>query len=104
MQKYLHLLNLRLNVVVKDVCGLTGLKIIRAICQGETDANKLASLRHYNCKKSEEEISKVLHSNGRQDYLFALRQELETYDYLQQKITQCDFEIEKMLDEICNRL
>jgi hypothetical protein len=28
MQKYLRLLNLRLNVVVNDICGLTGLKII----------------------------------------------------------------------------
>lgn len=100
MQKYLHLLNLRLDVVVKDVCGLTGLKIIRAICQGETDANKLASLRHFNCKKSEDEIAKALHSNGRKDYLFALQQELETYDHLQQKITQCDFEIEKVLNQI----
>jgi len=51
MQKYLHLLNLRLDVVVKDVCGLTGLRIISSICQGETDSDKLASLRHYNCKK-----------------------------------------------------
>jgi transposase len=40
MQKYLRLLNLRLDVVVKDICGLTGLKIIRSICtkicNGET--------------------------------------------------------------------
>jgi len=37
MQKYLRLLNLRLDVVVKDVCGLTGQSIIRAICDGESD-------------------------------------------------------------------
>jgi hypothetical protein len=30
MQKYLRLLNLRLDVVVNDICGLTGLQIIRA--------------------------------------------------------------------------
>ena len=34
MQKYLRLLNLRLDVVVKDTCGLTGLSIIQAICEG----------------------------------------------------------------------
>lgn len=103
MQKYLSLLNLRLDVVVNDVCGLTGLKIIRSICQGETDSTQLASFRHYNCKKSEMEIAKALQSNGRQDYLFALRQELETYDHLQQKITQCDVEIEKSLDQIIDK-
>ena len=100
MQKYLRLLNLRLDVVVKDICGLTGLAIIRAICNGESNPEKLASLRHGNCRKSEEEIAKALRSNGRKDYLFALQQELDTYDHLQRKIEQCDVEIEKMLNEI----
>lgn len=43
MQKYLRLLNLRLDVVARDICGLTGLLIIRAICEGETDPQKLAA-------------------------------------------------------------
>lgn len=100
MQKYLRLLNLRLDVVVNDICGLTGLLIIRAICNGETDPNKLAELRHGNCRKSKEEIAKALYSNGRKDFLFALNQELDTYDYLQNKIAQCDKMIEQMLNEI----
>lgn len=102
MQKYLRLLNLRLDVVVKDICGLTGLLIIRAICNGETNPEKLASLRHGNCRKSEEEIARALQSNGRKDYLFSLQQELEIYDHLQKKIVECDKEIEKMLDESIN--
>jgi len=102
MQKYLRLLNLRLDVVVKDICGLTGLLIIRAICDGESNPEKLAALRHGNCRKSEAEIARALQSNGRKDYLFALQQELETYDHLKVKIEQCDKEIEKMLDEIIN--
>lgn len=102
MQKNLRLLNLRLDVVVKDICGLTGLLIIRAICNGETNPQKLASLRHGNCRKSEEELAKALQTNGRKDYQFALQQELDTYDHLQKKIQECDKEIEKMLDEIIN--
>jgi transposase len=100
MQKYLRLLNLRLDIVVKDICGLSGLKIIRSICSGESNPEQLASLRHPNCRKSKEEIAKALQSNGRKDYLFALSQELETYDHLQQKIAQCDVEIDRMLNEI----
>lgn len=100
MQKYLRLLNLRLDVVVNDICGLTGLLIIRAICEGETDPDKLAALRHGNCRKSKEEIAKALHSNGRKDYLFTLKQELETYDYLQNKISECDKMIAQMLHDI----
>ena len=102
MQKYLRLMNFRLDVVVKDICGLTGLLIIRSICEGEVDAAKLASLRHGNCRKSEEEIARALQGNGRRDYLFALQQELETYDHLQNKIEQCDLEIDKMLEQIIN--
>lgn len=100
MQKYLRLLNLRLDVVVNDICGLTGLNIIREICNGEKSPEKLASLRHGNCRKSEHEIALALQSNGRKDYLFTLQQELETYDYLQKKITQCDIMIEQKLNEI----
>ena len=37
--------------------------------------------------------------NGRKDYLFALRQELEMYELFQLKIQQCDVEIEKFLTD-----
>ncbi len=99
MQKYLRLLNLRLDVVVKDITGLTGLAIIEAICKGEVNAEVLASLRHGNCKKSEEEIAKALQTNGRKDYLFALTHEYNMYQNLQSAIKDCDIEIEKMLNE-----
>jgi transposase len=103
MQKYLRLMNIRLDVVVKDVVGLTGLKIIRAIALGETDPKKLASLRHYNCKKSEEESAKALHSNKRNDFLYALKDELDTYEFIQKKIRECDDQIAKKLDEIIGK-
>jgi transposase len=103
MQKYLRLLNLRLDVVVKDVCGLTGLQIIEAICKGETNPQVLASYRHGNCRKSEQEIAKALQSNGRQDYLFGLQQEFELYKTLQAKIEECDLAIAKLLSEKINQ-
>ncbi len=103
MQKYMRLMNIRLDVVVKDVVGLTGLKIIRAIAMGETDPKTLASYRHYNCKKSKEEIAKALHSNGRKDFLYALKDELDTYEFIQKKIRECDDQIAEKLDEIIGK-
>jgi transposase len=94
MQKYLKLLNFRLDVVVKDVCGLTGLAIIEDICRGNLDPESLAEHRHYNCRKSKEEIAKALHGNNRADYLFGLQQEYECYLFYQKKINACD----KMMD------
>jgi transposase len=102
MQKYLRLLNLRLDIVVKDVTGLTGLSIIDAICKGETNPEKLASLRNGNCKKSEAEIAKALQTNGRKDYLFGLQQEYGMYQYIQEKVKECDKETERMLNDQIN--
>ena len=103
MQKYLRLLNLRLDVIVNDICGLTGLKMIEAICNGETNAELIASLRNGNCKKSESEMAKALQTNGRKDYLFALKQEYNMYQNIQFQIKGCDVEIEKLLqDQIDN--
>jgi len=98
MQKYLKFLNFRLDVVVSDVCGLTGLKIIGAICDGNLNPNELAKMRHYNCRKSEEEIEKALQGNNRKEYLFGLKQEFESYQFFKQKIKECEEEIKEFLE------
>lgn len=102
MQKYLKLLNFRLDVVVKDICGQTGLAIIRDICNGNLNPQKLAEHRHYNCKKSKEEIAKALKGNNRQDYLFGLKQEYESYLFFQSKIADCDKQIDEFLKNEIN--
>ncbi len=97
MQKYLKFLNFRLDVVVNDICGLTGMKIIADICNGNLDPYSLAEHRHFNCKKPKEEIAKALHGNNRSDYLFGLKQEFDSYNFFQKKIKACDKEIEKLI-------
>ncbi|MGB5435398.1 MAG: IS110 family transposase [Maribacter sp.] len=97
MQKFLKLLNFRLDVVVKDVCGLTGMRIIEDICKGNLDPYELAEHRHYNCRKPKEEIARALHGNNREDYLFGLQQELQNYRFCQRKIKACDKEIERTI-------
>lgn len=100
MQKYLKLLNFRLDVVVRDITGLTGMKIIADICEGNLDPKSLARHRHYNCRKSEEEIAKALVSNQRADYLFGLRQEYDRYLFYKSKIAECDEMIKEMLESM----
>lgn len=99
MQKYLKWLNFRLDIVVRDVTGLTGIKIIDAICNGDLDPISLAKHRHYNCRKSEAEISKALVSNGRKDYLFGLKQEYSRYKFYASLIEECDSEIVTFLQK-----
>ncbi|MEJ7626172.1 MAG: IS110 family transposase [Ferruginibacter sp.] len=97
MQKYLRLLNFRLDVVVKDICGLIGLAIIADICKGNLDPEKLSLHRHGNCRKSQEEIAKALKGNNRTDFLFGLKQEYESYLFFQKKIEACDVQINSFL-------
>jgi hypothetical protein len=103
MQKYLRLMNMRLEVVVRDIVGLTGSAIIEAFVKGQHNGSELAKLRHGNCRKSEAEIAKALQFNGRQDYLFALKQEWDAYQYIQKQIEQTDLEINNLLKNLIDK-
>jgi hypothetical protein len=96
-------MNMRLEVVVRDIVGLTGSAIIGAFVNGEENGEELAKLRHGNCRKSEAEIAKALQYNGRKDYLFALKQEWESYKYIQKQIEQTDLEINNLLKNIVDK-
>lgn len=73
MQKALELMNLKLTNVVEDVTGVTGLKIIRAILDGERDPQVLAKLRDRRCKRTESEIATALDGRYRDEHLLELR-------------------------------
>jgi transposase len=103
VQKYLRLMNMRLDVVVKDVVGLTGTKIISDFIAGERSGKELAKNRHYNCRKPEEEIAKALQYNGREDYMFDLKHEWNTYLHIQKQIEEVDGEIKKLLEDIIDQ-
>jgi transposase len=94
MHKSLEQMNLQLHKVLSDVTGVTGLKIIRAILQGERNPVELARLKHPLVKSSEDTIAKALTGDWRAEHLFTLRQAVELYDIYQQKIEACDGEIE----------
>lgn len=95
MQKALTQMNLHLSVVLSDVTGVTGMKIIRAMVQGERDPQALARFRHGGVKKSKEEIAKALTGHYSDEHLFCLRQALELYDTFQKSIADCDVELQK---------
>jgi hypothetical protein len=97
MQKALTGMNRQLHNVISDLSGLTGMRILRAIVKGERDGRQLAALRHYRIEASEEDIAKSLQGNWREELLFVLRQELDSYDVSQRKIAECDAQVEKHL-------
>jgi len=60
MQKALDQMNLQIHHVISDLAGTTGLAIVDAILAGERDVQKLAQLRDWRIRASEETIMKSL--------------------------------------------
>src|SRR5262249_20055935 len=97
LQKALVQMNLQLSVVLDDITGATGMKIIRAVLAGERDPQRLAALRHGKCKHSEATIAAALEGDWRAEHLFALQQAVELIDAYEGKIAACDARIKAHL-------
>jgi transposase len=95
MQKALTFMNIQLHHVISTVTGITGMKIIRAIVDGERDPDKLAAMRDVRCQASVETIRGALVGNYQPEHVFALKQALALYDFYQHCIDECDAEIER---------
>jgi transposase len=100
MQQALSQMNLMLHVVVTDITGATGLKIVRSILQGERDPVRLAAHRDYRCHASAAQIAAALTGNYRAEHLFALKQNFEAYQFLLKQIADCDIAIAASLAAI----
>ncbi len=96
MQKALVQMNIRLTNVLKDISGITGLRIIRDIIAGCHDPQALARHRDFRCHHSEDEIAKSLQGNYRPELIFVLRQALELFDFYTAQIHTCDDQIEHL--------
>jgi transposase len=100
MQKSLELMNLHLHKVLSDISGVTGMRIIEAIVQGEHDARVLAGYRHVQVRASEEEIVRALTGHYRDEHLFTLTQALQVFKFYHQLIQDCDTHIQDCLRDI----
>lgn len=102
IQEALTQMNLQLANVISDISGLTGQKILRAIIAGERDGLTLAKFRDPRVQASEEEIAKSLEGNWRPELVFILKQEMEMYDTYQQRISECDQQLQKHLADFAD--
>ena len=98
MQKALTQMNVKLHHVISDITGKTGMDIMEAIVGGERDARKLARLRDPRIKADEKTIAKSLQGHWREEHIFELAQAVELYRFYQDKIAECDREIEAQLE------
>lgn len=99
MQKALTLMNFYLHKVISDITGKTGLLIINAIINGQTDPYELLKYKDPGIKTSEEEIIKALKGSIKREHVFLLKRSLEYYNFVLNQISLCDSEISTMLSD-----
>jgi len=104
MQKVLTEMNIQLANVLSDLSGVSGMKIIGAILEGERDPWQLAALARPEVKATPEDIAKSLEGNWREELLFILRQEVECYRFYQSKIVDCDLQLRQHLQSFGARV
>jgi transposase len=100
MQKSFSLMNIQLHNVVSDIGGKTGMKIIRAIVDGERNPRALAEHRDGRCKATPQEVEQSLQGSYRPEHLFSLKHALEAYDVCREMIAETDRTIDQTLERV----
>jgi len=100
MQKAMEQMNIKLNNVIRDIMGKTGMAIIRNILDGERDPQVLAQYKDPRIKASKEKMIKSLEGNWREEQLFNLKQAYEHYFFLKRQLAECDKECERLVNDM----
>jgi transposase len=101
MQKAMQEMGVHLHVVVSDVTGETGLRIIDAVLEGVRDPKELVKLRDWRVRKSTvAQMEAALQGDWREELLFVLRQSRQAYTFFQEQLAALDEKIIALLAEI----
>jgi hypothetical protein len=101
MQQAMERMNIKFHDVISDLVGVSGLKVLRAILKGERRPGELLALCDVQIqKKKADRVKESLRGCWKKEQLFALRQGLELWETYQQKIADCDGEMEALMREM----
>jgi transposase len=101
LQKALDRMNLKIHEVLSNVMGASGMRLVRAILEGDRDRDRLLALCDVQIlRKKEKRMRQALHGHWKPEHLFALRQALQGWEFYQGQMVACDAEIEALLKEM----
>lgn len=104
MQQALERMNVKFHDVISDLTGVSGLKVVRAILQGERRPGELLALCDEQIqKKKSEAVKESLRGCWKKEHLFALRQAFELWEAYQQQIRDCDLEMQGLLQQLADQ-
>jgi transposase len=102
MQKCLELMNIKLTEVISQIHGVSGIRMIKAIIEGNRDKEYLLSLCDHRIRKNKSElILKALEGNYNDTYMFMLEMNMKAWDEHQKMLQVIDARIEILLKELC---
>lgn len=100
MQKALERMNVKLHDELRDLTGVSGIAVVRAILAGERDPTRLLALCHSQVQRNKAaRIIESLRGTWAEEHLFALAQAVQSWDHYQNQIRDCDRRIERLLQE-----
>lgn len=97
IQKVLQGCNIKLDSVLADIAGASGLAIIRGIIAGESDPEKLANLVRGRIKATRSQLVDALRGRADAHTRFMLKLHLDTYNDLQAKLDRLEQKIDEAL-------
>jgi len=101
MQKALQEMNVQLHHAVSDIHGVTGLRIIQAILEGERRPEELVKLRDKACRRtSPEEMAEALRGTWDPALLKVLGQQYAQYDFTHRQMDDLDTDLAQKLEEL----
>jgi transposase len=101
MQKSLELMNIKLTEVISQIHGVSGIKMIKAIIEGNRDQDYLLSLCDKRISNHKADlVLKALEGNYNDTYIFLLEQNLKMWEIHQQQIMVIDQRISQLLQQM----
>jgi transposase len=101
MHKALERMNVKVQDVLSQLTGFSGLQIVKAILRGERDPEKLADLADPQVLvKKRERLVESLRGHWKEEHLFALAQALAGWEFYQRQIAACDEKMADLLTEM----
>jgi transposase len=101
MQQALERMNIKFHDVISDLTGVSGMKVIKAILDGERQPERLLELCDVRIQnKKKEQVIASLRGVWAPEHLFALGQALSIWEFFQKLLVECDRKVEGLLKEL----
>lgn len=98
LQKVLEWANLKLSCVVTDITGVSARRILKALVEGQNDAQLLASYAKGSLARKQLQLEQALQGQVRDHHRFLIAQHLTHLDFLEEQIAVFDRQIAQLID------